>query len=81
MNTYINPTAFSGYADYPYQIGENGFQNTLYGIAADGYKGYEVGANVTLAKNIVAAVKYYDFESREGNTYAQTLWSEVVFTF
>ena len=80
-NTYINPTAFSGYADYPYQIGENGFQNTLYGIAADGYKGYEVGANVTLAKNIVAAVKYYDFESREGNTDAQTLWSELVFTF
>ena len=49
--------------------------------AADGYKGFEVGANVTLAKNIVAAVKYFDLEEREGSKDAQTLWSEVVFTF
>ena len=34
-----------------------------------------------LAKNIVAAVKYYDLEAREGNYDEQTLWSEVVFTF
>ncbi len=79
--TYINPTAFSGYADYPYQYGVSNLANNLLGIAADGYKGYEVGANVTLAKNIVAAVKYYDFEEREGSKDAQTLWSEVVFTF
>ena len=76
-DTYLNPTAFSGYADYPdYYYGAN-----LGGLTTDGYEGFEVGANVTLAKNIVAAVKYYDFESREGNTDAQTLWSEVVFTF
>ena len=81
FNTYINPTAFSGYADYPYQVGNSDKANQWLGIAADGYEGYEVGANVTLAKNIVAAVKYYDFESREANTDAQTLWSEVVFTF
>ena len=49
--------------------------------AGDGYKGFEVGANVALAKNIVAAVKYYDLEEREGNADDQTLWSEVVFTF
>ena len=47
----------------------------------DGYEGIEVGADVTLAKNIVAGVKYFDYESREGNTDAQTLWSQVVFTF
>ena len=48
----------------------------------DGFEGYEVGANVTLAKNIVAAVKYYDLEGREGADYdEETLWSEVVFTF
>ena len=49
--------------------------------ATDGFKGYEVGANVALAKNIVAAVKYYDLEAREGNYDEQTIWSEVVFTF
>ena len=80
-NTYINPTAFSGYADYPYQYGNGNLANNLLGIAGDGYEGFEVGANVTLAKNIVAAVKYYDFEQREANADAQTLWSEVVFTF
>ena len=47
----------------------------------DGFKGYEVGANVALAKNIVAAVKYYDLESREGDLDGQAIWSEVVFTF
>ena len=49
--------------------------------ASDGFKGYEVGANVALAKNIVAAVKYYDLDAREGSDDEQTLWSEVVFTF
>ena len=47
----------------------------------DGYKGYEVGANVALAKNIVAAVKYFDLDSREGDLDERAIWSEVVFTF
>ena len=47
----------------------------------DGFQGYEVGANVALAKNIVAGVKYYDLESREGDLDDQAIWSEVVFTF
>ena len=70
--TYLLPTNLSGYANAPYSVNDD---------AADGYKGFEVGANVTLAKNIVAAVKYFDLEEREGNKDAQTLWSEVVFTF
>ena len=68
--TYLLPTNFSGYAVKP---------NDLH--VGDGYEGYEVGANVTLAKNIVAGVKYFDYESREGKDDAQTLWSEVIFTF
>ena len=72
LATFLEPTVFSGgYAVYP--------GDSLY--EGDGYEGYEVGANVTLAKNIVAGVKYYDLESREGNTDEQSLWSEVVFTF
>ena len=47
----------------------------------DGFEGFEVGANVTLAKNIVAGVKYFDLESREGSEDEQAIWSEVVFTF
>lgn len=68
--TYLLPTNFSGYAVKPDDL-----------VEGDGYEGYEVGANVTLAKNIVAGVKYFDYESREGKDDAQTLWSEVIFTF
>ena len=50
-------------------------------VANDGFKGFEVGANYAVAKNIVAGVKYYDIEAREGNWDDQTLWGEVVFTF
>ena len=75
--TYLQPTVFSGgYAEYPDGMGA---------ISTDGFKGFEVGANVTLAKNIVAGVKYADMEGREdkgfGTPDEQVLWSEVVFTF
>ena len=75
--TYLIPTSMSGYADAPYADLDKA-------VDGDGYEGFEVGANVTLAKNIVAGVKYFDFEQREGregNKDAQTLWSEVIFTF
>ena len=49
--------------------------------STDGFEGFEVGANVALAKNIVAGVKYFDLESREGSADEQAIWSEVVFTF
>ena len=58
--------------------------HTMDGIYFDeGFKGYSVGANYTLAKNIVAGVTYYDLESKEakGTPDAQTLWSQVVFSF
>ena len=58
--------------------------HTMDGIYFDeGFKGYSVGANYALAKNIVAGVTYYDLEYKEakGTPDAQTLWSQVVFTF
>ena len=76
--TYLQPTVFSGgYADYADGLGY---------LTSDGYKGFDIGANVTLAKNIVAGIKYADFEGREDKAGlsakdAQTLWTEVVFTF
>ena len=47
----------------------------------DGFKGYELGANYAIAKNVVAAVRYWDLEAREGEADEKTLWSEVVFSF
>ena len=81
LATYLNPTILAGgYAVYP---GDANWVVDQQGdvTSGDGYEGFEVGANVTLAKNIVAGVKYYDLESREGNQDEQSLWSEVIFTF
>ena len=74
--TFLKPTVSS----YAAKVGDLAF--TRFENGTDGFKGYEVGANYTVAKNIVAAVKYYDLEEREGNSdNVKTLWSEVVFTF
>ncbi len=71
LATFLEPTMFAGgYGIFPADM-----------ISGDGYQGFDAGANVTLAKNIVAGVKYVDVESREGDTDTQTLWSEVIFTF
>ena len=67
-STYIDHT-MNGLAD-----------NELF-TSAEGFKGYSVAANYTFAKNIVGQVEWYDLEQKEGNKDAQTLWSQVVFTF
>jgi hypothetical protein len=49
-----------------------------------GFKGYKVGANVTLAKNMIAEVDYYDLKGKGGKhegAHARTLWSQLVVTF
>ena len=48
----------------------------------DGFKGYRIGANYAVAKNIVAQVEYYDLEDRENSKDTEeTLWGQVTFTF
>ena len=59
----------------------NGLADDALFTGAEGFKGYSVAANYTFAKNIVGQVEYYDLEQEEGNKDAQTLWSQVVFTF
>ena len=52
-----------------------------------GFDGYMVGANYTVAKNMVAAVEYYDLESKDVNDPnspaedMKTLWTQLVFSF
>ena len=70
--TYMKSTNNTNMAEIPELTQDN---------VADGYEGYEVGANVALAKNIVAAVRYFDLEAREKGGDDQVIWSEVVFTF
>ena len=67
FSTYIDHT-MNGYAD-------------KYAPTTEGFKGYSVAANYTFAKNIVGQVEWYDLEAKKGTKDAQTLWSQVVFTF
>ena len=68
------PGSWGIYANYYDQPQATFLEHTIDGYAPfnftskeDGFEGYEVGANVALAKNIVAAVKYYDLDAREGS--------------
>ena len=69
-STYVEHT-MNGYAD-SYMNNTN---------AGDGFKGYSVFANYAFAKNIVGQVEWYDLESREGSKDAETIWSQLLFTF
>ena len=46
-----------------------------------GYKGWNVGADYALAKNITLAVNYYDTEAKVGNADDQSIFTELFFQF
>ena len=71
--TYLKNTINTQMGEVPDRFQKDG--------VSDGYEGYEVGAGLTVAKNIVATVRYFDLEAREGDADDQVLWSELVFTF
>lgn len=47
----------------------------------EGFKGYMVGGGVTLAKNMVYQLHYYDLEGRESGLDDQVLWSRLQIMF
>ena len=48
----------------------------------NGFKGYGVGLDVTLAKNIIGSVEYFDLKDKtQEEKTDKTLWSSVVFKF
>ena len=71
-NAYLTPTTDGFY------VGDV-TKNT--DVFDQGYKGWNVGASYALAKNIVAVVNYYDFEGKENGKDADTIFSELYFTF
>ena len=59
----------------------DGLADDYTGKGYEGFKGYSVAADYALAKNIVAKVQWYDLEAKEDEQDAETIWSQVVFTF
>ena len=60
--------------------------HTMDGLAMDfvnqGFKGWSVAGNVTVAKNMIATVEYFDIKGKENSDMkAKTLWSELAVTF
>jgi hypothetical protein len=43
----------------------------------DGFKGYRIGADYTVAKNMIASVYYYDLDARDGDDDSQTILSQM----
>ena len=82
------------YANYYDQSRGTVIAHTMNGAyGGKGFKGYMLGANYTLAKNIVASLEWYDLKGKsleadfEGTPSTiserdmETLWAQVVFTF
>ena len=52
------------------------------GFFGDGFKGYKVGANYAVAKNMVFSAAWYDLKNRENSSKkAETIWSELQIRF
>ena len=64
-NAYLSPTT-------------DGFVTDVFD---HGYKGMVYGASYTFAKNIVGVFNYYDFEDKESGADADTMFTELYFTF
>ena len=77
-NAYLSPTT-DGFFTGMYDKNEDLIFGT--DVFNQGYKGWNVGASLALAKNIVAVVNYYDFEGKENGKDADTIFSELYFTF
>ncbi len=64
--TFVAHTMYPG--DWSYYVDE-------------GFKGYMVGGGVTLAKNMVYQLHYYDLEGKESNLDDQVIWSRLQIMF
>ncbi len=80
------PGSLGVWAKYYNQPGSTLVDNTFnanYG-SAFGFKGYGIGVDYTVAKNMVAGVQWFDLKDKAGVTEdmkRQTLWSQLIVTF
>ena len=77
-NAYISPTT-DGFVSAGYD--KDGVLVPNSDVFKTGYKGWNYGVSYAFAKNIVGVFNYYDFESKEGGKDADTMFTELYFTF
>ena len=89
------PGTYGIYANYYDQARSTVIAHTMNGYYGyTGFEGYMIGANYTLAKNVVASLEWYDLKSKsvgrpgeDGKMVKlpkvdmETIWAHVVFTF
>ncbi len=85
------PGSWGLFAHYYDQGGATYIAHTMNGnydkFGPEGFKGWNVGANWAIAKNMVATVEYYDLKGRSNSDdykddqHARTLWSQMIVTF
>jgi len=79
-STFIKPTALGTYAYN--NLGKDTYKSTKAWWMQDGYRGWELGANWAVAKNVVATARYFDLKGRSGDqTRVRTYWTDVTFSF
>jgi hypothetical protein len=80
-----DPGSWGLYAKYYDQGAPTVISHTMDGLYdkfdAEGFKGFQVGGNVTVAKNMIAQVDYYDLKGKETDDHARTLWSQLIISF
>ena len=59
----------------------HGMDGNALAFLDEGYKGWMAGGFVTVAKNMVAGVEYFDLKGKESKDKARTLWTQLVATF
>ncbi len=84
--TAKKPGSYGVYAKYYDQGASTVIAHTMNGsydyFPTEGFKGYMIGANYTIAKNMVAGIEYYDLKGKSNSdNKAKTIWSQLVVTF
>ena len=51
------------------------------GFDGEGFKGYSVGGYLTVAKNMMVGVEYYNLKGKESNLKDRTLWQQLIVNF
>ena len=76
--------SFGAWAKYYNQGASTVIAHTMSGayLGQYGLKGYGIGVDYTVAKNMVAGIQYFDLKDKDlGDAKHKTLWSQLIVTF